>query len=95
MHKENDTRYVNNNKKVADVIKEWENDDWSVIQNKRKVRAPPKYGTKVLTKGKALKAVKEKRTWHLYVGNLDRGTTTNDVCEYLTENEKKLDFSKK
>jgi hypothetical protein len=53
----------------------------------RKKKEPPKFGTKDVIEGdRNLKAAKLKRTWHVYVENLDRGVTTNDVCDYLKEN---------
>ena len=32
-----------------------------------------------------LKAAKQKRTFHVYVGNLDRGTSDNEVRKYLND----------
>jgi hypothetical protein len=85
--KDSSMRYNNNMKRMADVVKEFENEEWHTVQNKKKPREPPKYGTKdCSTAGKKLKAAKNKRSWHLYAGNLDKGTIANDVREFLTDN---------
>ena len=36
--------------------------------------------------GKALRAAKVKRSWHIYIGNLERGTASDDICDYLKGN---------
>jgi hypothetical protein len=84
--KNSDVNYQDNAKKIGEVIKDWEDSGWHTVQHKKKI--PPKFGTKDITEGKKnLKAAKVKRTWHVYVGNLDRGTTVNDVSDFLKEND--------
>jgi hypothetical protein len=82
---END-RFVNNNKKFSDIVKELDNNSWLPASNRRKNKIIPKYGTKGNSECKSLKAAKMKRTWHLYIGNLDRGTTKDDIYDYFKEN---------
>ena len=78
---EENQRYQLNTKKLLEVIKEWESNDWQTVQKKKKI--PSKFGTKDNFTGKVLKAAKTKRTWHFYVGNLNSSTISNDIREYL------------
>jgi hypothetical protein len=82
--KKSEENYVNNKKIIAEVVKEWNDSEpgWSVV-NKEKRK--PTFGTKENNSGKVLKAAKSKRTWHLYVGNLERGMSALDVRDYLIE----------
>ena len=82
-------RLANNSKKLADIVKNWEDkDQWHIVEHKKKPRPAPKFGTRNATSGtgKSLKAAKDKRTWHLYVGNLPCGTDADQVREFLTDN---------
>ena len=49
----NDERYVTNEKKIADVIKEWDNEDkeeWHIVhRTKKKTKTPSKSCTKETT----------------------------------------------
>ena len=76
-------RYQLNTKKLSEIIKEWESNDWQTVQKKKKNKIPSKFGTKDNSSGKFLKATKTKRTWHFYVGNVNSPTISNDICEYL------------
>ena len=59
------------------------------VRGKNKV--PVNYGMEECVEGsKELKAAKEHRTWHLYIGNLDQFIKTDDVCGYLKENDAKV-----
>ena len=78
---EENQRYQLNTKKLLEVIKEWESNDWQTVQKKNKF--PPKFGTEDNSTGKVLKAAKTKRTWHFYVGNLNSSTISYDIREYL------------
>jgi hypothetical protein len=85
----NVNRYHNNSKKIADVIKDMDNEEWTTVQQKKRIKIPPKFGTKEnVTDGKKnLKAAKSKRTWHIYVGNLDKETTANDMRDFFKDND--------
>ena len=81
-------RYQENKKKVADVVKRWENEEWTTVERPKKKKAPPLFGTRMIADGDErnyLKAAKQKRTFHVYVGNLDRGTSDNEVRKYLND----------
>ena len=84
MEKDETTRYMKNKKKIADIVKCWDDIKWQTIQHKKKTKMPAKFG--ILGKstgGKLLKAAKEKRTWHLYIGNLHKDTVSDNVCGFL------------
>ena len=52
-----------NKKKIADVVKDWNNEEWTTVQQKKK---PPMFGTKENTSEgeKSLGAAKLTRSWH-------------------------------
>ena len=68
------------------------NTEWQTVNNvRRKKKAPVKYDTKECVEGsKGLKMGKEHRMWHMYIGNLDQFIKTDDVCDYLKENDVKV-----
>ena len=74
-----------NMKKIADVIKDWEetnnNNEKQPANNvRRKKKAPVKYGTKEFThSSKGFKVTMEHRTWHLYIRNLNQFIKTDDL----------------
>ena len=81
-------RYQENKKNVADVMKDWENEEWTTVERPKKKKAPPLFGTRMIAHGDEryyLKAAKQNRTFHVYVGNLDRGTSDNEVRKYLND----------
>ena len=80
---EENQRYQLKTKKLSEVFKEWESNDWQTVQKKKKNKIPSKFGTKDNFTGKVLKAAKTKRLWHFYVENLNSSTISNDICEYL------------
>jgi hypothetical protein len=84
-------RYQENKKKMADVVKGWENEEWTTVERTKKKKTPPMFGTRMVTdsneRNSSLKAAKQKRTFHVYVGNLDKGTSANDVKQYLNDRE--------
>jgi hypothetical protein len=85
--------FQQNSKKVAEVIKDWENEEWQTVGKRRNTRPTPKFGTKGEgSGGKVLKAAKTKRSWHLYVGNLRCGTTVDDVSAFLSEGNVEVMF---
>ena len=65
-------KYVNNKKILYDVIKEWDDSEsgWTAVNNEKR---KPNLSIKENNSGKVLKAAKSKRTWHLFVENLERG----------------------
>lgn len=85
-------RYQENKRRVADLVKDWdEQQDWTTVEHKKKKKTPPVFGTKAVTAvsdGKpTLKAAKEKRTWHVYVGNLDKSISADEVRKYLNDHD--------
>ena len=81
-------RYQENKKKVADVVKGWENEGWTTAERPKKKKAPLLFGTRKIADGDEryfLKAAKQNRIFHVYVGNLDRGTSDNEVRKYLND----------
>ena len=90
---EDTRRFANNSKKLADIVKNWEDkDQWHIVEHKKKPRSVPKFGIRDATPGtgKSLKAAKDKITWHLYVGNLACGTDADQVCEFLTDSNEEV-----
>ena len=53
---EKNQRYQLNIKKLSEVIKEWESNDWQIVQKKKKNKIPSKFSTKDNSTGKVLKA---------------------------------------
>lgn len=78
-------RFQGNKKKLADVIKELDNTEWTTIENKTR-RAPVMCGAQESSASngrKTLMAAKQKRSWHIWIGNLHPGTTADDVSSVL------------
>ena len=58
------------------------------MERLKKKKVPPLFSTRTIADGDEryyLKAAKQKRTFHVYVGNLDRGTSDNKVRKYLID----------
>lgn len=83
-------KFKENSKKISEVVQDWQDKDegkWKIVQPKKKTKIPSKFGNRTENKGKSLKAAKTKRSWHFYIGNLSKGTTTDDICDFLLENK--------
>ena len=47
------------------MIKDWDTEEWKIVQRKKKIMKPSTFRTKSYTEGKQLKAAKVKKIWHL------------------------------